>query len=107
MESNREQSLGHDVSDCLIGKCSSIVFAEPLCALTKGSVLTLRHPQPGKYTCHQKSRGIKRIVERNFYLCARSQQFDSCGILIRSIVGDHPEDVILARFMLRSILLRI
>jgi hypothetical protein len=43
MESDWEQSLGHNVPDCLIGECSSIVFAKPFRALSKGSVLMLRN----------------------------------------------------------------
>jgi hypothetical protein len=90
----------------LIGKCSSIVLGEPLRALAKRSELTLGRPDPREYACHQKGRRIKRIVERNFHFCARSQQFDFCRILIRPIVRENPNNVILARWVLSAILLK-
>src|SRR5580658_10052878 len=50
MERCREQPFSHNVTDRLIGECAAIVLSEPLCALTKGRVLTLCQSDPGKYS---------------------------------------------------------
>lgn len=106
MEREREEPIAHQVADRLIGERPSVVFAEALRGLAEGSVLTLGHSHPGKHAGHKKRRGVKGIVEGNSHLCARRQWFDCCRVLIGSIVGDHPKDMILAWLILPVILLR-
>jgi len=51
--------LGHDVSRLPDRRMPSIVLAEPLCALAKGTVLTLRHPNPANTPATRKAKDQK------------------------------------------------
>lgn len=54
MENDREEAFSHDVANCLIRECSSVVFAKPLRPGTEGAVLLLRHGRSCKNAGHEK-----------------------------------------------------
>ncbi len=43
MQSDWEQTFGHDVANCLIRECSSVVFAKSRRSCSERTVLLLRH----------------------------------------------------------------
>jgi hypothetical protein len=102
MQNDWEKALSHNVADCLIRKCSCVVFAKPLRARTELYCFSAMDV-PAKMPATRKAEGSKESSNETLHLFRRRQRFD-LWVFIRTIVWDDPQNVIFARFVLSVVL---
>ena len=79
MEGDWKQAFGHDVANCLIGECSSVVFAEPLRSCSERAVLLLHQDCPAKMPATRNAEGSKESSNATFIFASGVNGLISAG----------------------------